>query len=65
MMITKSLKLNLKLSRNLDLHCLWNNELKAKLLCPCCQRADLLLAIPSFVVFGSFIHVLLAVLERR
>ena len=38
--------------------------MKAKLLCPFGQRSDLLLAIPRFVVFVSFIDVLLTVFDE-
>jgi len=41
-----------------------NYQLKAKLWRPFGQRADLLLAIPSFVVFSPFIHVLLSVFDE-
>lgn len=49
---------------NADLRTVWGNQLKAKLLCPFSQRSDLLLAIPGFVIFGSFVHVLLAVFDE-
>jgi hypothetical protein len=42
----------------------WNNQLKAKLLCPFGQRSDLLLTIPAFVEFGSFINVRLSVFDQ-
>src|SRR6266480_609995 len=41
-----------------------NNQLKAKLLRPFGQRSDLLLTIPAFVVFGSFINVRLSVFDE-
>ena len=47
-----------------DSRSLWNNQLKAKLLRPFGQRSDLLLAIPGFVVFGSFIDVRLSVFDE-
>ena len=47
-----------------DLCRLWNNQLKAKLLGPFGQRPDVLLAIPGFVVLGSFVDVRLSVLDE-
>jgi hypothetical protein len=55
------------LSRNLVAaisRSLRNNQLKAKLLCPLGQRADLLLAIPRFIVFSPFINVLLPMFDE-
>ena len=50
------------------IHCglgsLRNNQLKAKLLCPFSQRSNLLFAIPGFIVFGSFVNVLLSVFDQ-
>jgi putative transposase len=47
-----------------DSHSLRNNQLKAKLLRPFGQRSDLLLAIPRFVVFSSFVNVWLSVFDE-
>ena len=56
------------LSRNLESRVasrsLQNNQLKAKLLGPFCQRSDLLFAISGLVVFGALVRVLLAVLDE-
>ena len=38
--------------------------MKAKLLRPFGERADLLFAIPGFVVFGPFVDILLSVFEE-
>jgi hypothetical protein len=41
-----------------------NDQLKAKLLRPLGERSDLLLAIPGFIVFGSFVNVRVSVFDE-
>jgi hypothetical protein len=41
-----------------------NDQLKAKLLRPFGERSDLLLAIPGFIVFGSFVNVRVSVFDE-
>ena len=41
-----------------------NNQLEAKLLRPFGQRSDLLFAVSGFIVFGSFVHVLVSVADE-
>jgi hypothetical protein len=41
-----------------------NNQFEAELFGPFGQRSDLLLAIPGFIVFSSFVDVLLSVFDQ-
>src|SRR5205814_10251618 len=54
------------LARNLsaDSGNFWNNHLQAELLGALGECSNLLLTITSFVVFGAFVHILLAVLDE-
>ena len=48
----------------LDSGGLRSNQLKSELLCALSQGPDLLLAVSSFIVFGSFVDVLQAVFDQ-
>src|SRR5437868_10726387 len=56
-----------QLTRNppsLILRSLRNKQLKAKLLRSFGQRSDLLLSVPGFIIFGSFVNVGLSVFDE-